>query len=121
MKIKKILLICGLLFLSVFLHLTLKGETPATMNETLAQTEIDTVIIKGMQFHPANVKVHKGSTIVWINKGVVAHNVADDPDRKWKSKDFKPGESWKMVAEKSGKYICTIHPTMKGEITIIED
>ncbi len=82
--------------------------------------KIDTVIIKGMQFHPAKLTIHKGDEVVWINEGIVEHDVSTDVEHTWTSGIIKKGSSFKTTPDKSFKYICSIHPTMKGEI-VVED
>ncbi len=76
-----------------------------------------TVVIEKMKFNPPNIEVHKGDTIVFINKGFVAHDVTEKND-KWASPKLKPGDSWKMVAQKSSEYYCSIHVVMKGKVTV---
>lgn len=78
----------------------------------------DTVVINNMQFQPANLILHPGDTVIWINKGIVAHNVTEDSMESWTSGDINPGNSWKMVPDKNIQYFCTVHPTMKGTIQL---
>jgi plastocyanin len=75
------------------------------------------VEIKGMQFTPAEIMVRPGDTIVWINNDMVVHDVTDEK-KSWSSKPIAIGKSWKMVAKRSGGYYCSIHPVMKGKITL---
>lgn len=82
--------------------------------------KVDTVIIKGMQFHPAELHVNPGDTIVWINKGIVAHDVTEDSGA-WSSGvgNINTNQSWKRVAGDQGfSYHCSIHPTMKAKVVI---
>ena len=78
----------------------------------------DTVIISAMAFHPAELTVNKNDTVIWINKGLVAHNVTEFPDSHWASDTIPPGISWKKAIDSSFDYFCSIHPTMKGKITV---
>jgi plastocyanin len=78
----------------------------------------DTVLIENMQFQPGELVIHKGDTVIWINKGIVGHNVTNDPDASWTSGNIEVGKSWKTVPKENLKYFCTIHPTMKGTITV---
>lgn len=80
----------------------------------------DTVIIKGMQFKPAKLTIHKGDQVVWINKDIVDHDISTDVNRTWSSGTIEIGKSFSTAPDKSFKYICSIHPTMKGEI-VVED
>ena len=78
----------------------------------------DTVVISGMEFHPAVLNVKKGASIVWINKDIVVHDVTDFPNKKWTSGALQPGNSWKMKVENDFDYFCSIHITMKGKIVL---
>lgn len=78
----------------------------------------DTVIISGMKFNPEVLVVNKNDTIVWINDGLVSHNVAADSGMQWKSDTIPAGSSWKRVVDEDLNYFCSIHPTMKGKIVI---
>jgi plastocyanin len=75
-----------------------------------------TVVISGMQFHPAELSVNKGDTVKWVNKDLVTHNVTDYPGKEWTSGPINPGSSWKKVVKKDLNYYCSIHPAMKGKI-----
>lgn len=80
----------------------------------------DTIIIEQMQFIPAELTIQKGDTVVWINKGIVEHDISDFPDKTWTSGTLKIGESWKKVPTESFDYFCSIHMTMKGSIKVID-
>lgn len=80
----------------------------------------DTVKIHSMQFIPKNVLATKGQKLVWVNEGIVGHNVTEEPDRSRTSGDFEPGESWEMTIDESFDYLCTLHPTMTGSVKVIE-
>lgn len=88
-----------------------------TINHT-SVSRVDTVIIKMMKFQPADIQVNKGDTIVWINEGIVPHDVTEFPDKAWTSDTLKVGASWKKVIDESFDYFCSIHITMKGKVTV---
>ncbi len=96
-------------------------KTNTHQNSKIAAPAIDTVVITMMKFEPATLKVHAGDTVVWINKGVVAHDVTED-NNAWRSGtgNIHPGETYKHVVNKSFTYHCSIHPTMKGSVTVIK-
>ena len=75
-----------------------------------------TVEISAMKFVPDTVMVHPGDTIVFINKGLVAHNATQLPDSAWQSPDLQQGESWSFVPKQSDSFFCSIHVVMKGYI-----
>jgi len=77
-----------------------------------------TVIIEGVAYQPDALKVKRGDTVIWINKDPFPHTVT--AARAFDSKDIAAGASWKYVARRAGShsYICTLHPNMKGTLTI---
>lgn len=81
------------------------------------QTHI--VEIKDMQFQPANLQVHKGDTVIWINKDIVAHDVTEQ-NKAWASPALANEASWKKAITKSDSYYCSIHVIMKGKLTVEE-
>lgn len=94
--------------------------TFACNNKHKTETDpvVHTVIIEGMQFNPSEITIHSGDKVIWINRGIVAHDVSEDPDKNWSSGELKVGDSFEMTPEKSVNYFCSIHPTMKGKIKI---
>lgn len=94
----------------------LKGLQPAE-----STSGRDTVVISGMKFQPEHLTIHKGDTVVWINNGVVVHDVTEELLQSWTSDSIQTGETWSMVPEEGFKYICSIHPTMKGSISVREE
>jgi len=100
------------------------GITTATISCNSASDNVrpktDTVVIDNMEFQPAQLTIHRGDTVVWINKGIVEHNVTEDSLETWTSGDINIGETWKMTPEESFHYFCSIHPTMKGVVSVVE-
>ncbi len=76
----------------------------------------DTVVIQSMRFLPTKLNMRPGDTITWINKDLVDHNVKDTLNNLFYSDTLKKGESYRWIVTGKAKYICTIHPTMGGEI-----
>ena len=77
-----------------------------------------TVEIVQMKFKPAEILANKGDKIVFINRDMVAHNVTETSGKSWKSPDLATGKSWSMTVTKSAAYYCSLHPVMKGKITV---
>jgi plastocyanin len=74
--------------------------------------------IKQMQFQPANLTVNKHDTVVFINKDMVEHNVTEESNKLWGSPALGTGKSWTLVVKESSNYYCSIHPVMKGILTV---
>lgn len=106
------------------LLLLLVGCQPATdksvNKEEASLPKTLTVTIKQMKFQPEKLEIKAGDTVIWVNDDLVAHNVAEEDGVTILSDTIAPSASWKMVPKKGFNYICSIHPTMKGEIEITE-
>jgi plastocyanin len=77
-----------------------------------------TVEIKAMKFHPAEVVVENGDTVVWVNRDIVAHDVTEQPGKAWTSSVMPVGTSWSLVVTQSADYYCSIHVVMKGKLVV---
>ena len=77
------------------------------------------VTIAQMRFDPPTVKVHRGDSIVWVNKDLVPHTVSADA-KTFDSGSIAPGASWRYVARQPGAhpYQCRFHPTMRGTLIV---
>lgn len=76
-----------------------------------------TVEIRGMEFHPAELTVAPGDTVVWINRDIVPHTATA---KAWGTDVLSQGQSGRIVARRAGtiRYVCTLHPTMHGTLRI---
>ncbi len=77
-----------------------------------------TVVIRLMKFEPAELKLHKGDTVLWINKDITDHNVTEEVGKKWTSSKMPANQSWSMVVKQSADYYCSIHLVMKGKLLV---
>ncbi len=77
--------------------------------------------IKQMKFVPEQITVQPGDSIKWINKDIVSHNVAEEESELWKSKNLETGDTFSIKVSETASYLCTIHPVMKGIISINSD
>lgn len=84
----------------------------------VAEPTTHTIEIRRMAFHPAELRVRAGDTVVWMNRDVVPHNIADPAA--WTSPTLDEGERWELVVEDSGAldYICNLHPVMEGRLIV---
>lgn len=78
-----------------------------------------TVTIDGVQFSPAELVVHLGDRIVWVNKDPFPHT-ATATNKSFDSGSIAANASWSYTVTKKGEfeYSCTFHPTMKGKIKV---
>ena len=70
-------------------------------------------------FDPPQAAVEPGSTITWTNKGDEPHTVTAD-DGSFDSGRLNPGDSYTVAFDGQGTvtYHCTIHPEMRGSVTV---
>jgi plastocyanin len=87
--------------------------------EQQAPSHTRIVTIEGMQFNPQELTVHRGDRVVWVNRDLFPHTVTADT-KAFDSRSIAANASWSYVTSKPGKYSysCTLHPTMKGKITV---
>ena len=77
-----------------------------------------------IQFAPKAVTVAKGGTVTWTNEDTAPHDVTkvSGPGPKFASGkgDMKKGDTYKHKFNTAGtiKYMCTVHPTMTGEVVV---
>lgn len=74
------------------------------------------VEIRGMQFVPASLHVHKGDTVTWTNHDLVPHTVTSTG---WfDSGPVASGQQWTYAVAQDVDlhYVCTMHPTMSGQL-----
>jgi plastocyanin len=76
-----------------------------------------TVVIDGMQFRPAALRVQRGDRIVWVNRDLVPHTATS---AHFDSDTIAPGARWTHVAARTGTapYVCRLHPTMSGSLNV---
>jgi len=80
--------------------------------------------MKGIQFDPDSVTVKVGGTVKWTNNESVPHDVTKEagPGPKFSSGNgnMKEGDTYEQTFKEAGevKYVCTIHPNMKGNVTV---
>ncbi|WP_206957260.1 cupredoxin domain-containing protein [Trinickia acidisoli] len=100
------------ILLGVSAILCVTGAEPA-----YASTYI--VTIEQMHFAPPTVIVHRGDSVVWVNKDLVAHTASTNA-KGFDSGSIAPEASWRYVASRSGRYPyqCLFHPTMHGTLIV---
>ena len=80
--------------------------------------------MKGIQFNPEKVTVKKGGTVTWTNDESVPHDVTKEdgpgPDFSSGNGNLQQGDTYKQTFKEAGEvnYVCTVHPNMKGTVTV---
>ena len=91
-----------------------------------------TVAIRDFYFEPSQLVIEPGTTVKWVNEGTTQHTVfATSPAGTFLSGTLNPGESFiytfpqrfprpspdrSTVQPGTFRYICEIHPEMKGSV-----
>lgn len=76
-------------------------------------------------FKPENVIIKQGGTVKWVNNDATNHifaTISLISAGVIRSPSVEPGQSWEYKFERPGEYfyICFIHRSMKGKITVEE-
>ena len=77
------------------------------------------ILIDNYSFSPAEIKIGKGTEVVWKNSDGVDHTVTA-ADGSFDSGTLGPGGEYKKRFDKPGTYpyICEMHPSMAGSIVV---
>jgi plastocyanin len=80
-----------------------------------------TIVMEAVAFRPQALKARAGDTIVWINRDPFPHT-ATAADGAFDSGPIAPDASWAWTVSGHGtiEYLCRLHPTMKGRVTLAE-
>jgi plastocyanin len=102
-----------------FVVAVLVGAVAATSCSTRElRPQVHQVVIRGMQFVPAELVVARGDIIVWTNEDYFPHT-ATAPGV-FDSKTIETKRQWRYTAKEPGDvpYVCTLHPTMKAKLIV---
>ncbi len=80
-----------------------------------------TVTIESYSYNPQSITVKVGTEVTWKNEQSVTHTVTSE-EGLFDSGDIEQGETYSYTFEDLGRhnYYCTIHPSMTGEVIVIE-
>lgn len=97
------------------------GTSSDNVSTTGPEIKSSQVMMKGNQFDPADLTVSLGTTVTWSNADSVAHNVKASGGA-FSSGNMDPGTNFGYTFNATGTfdYACTIHPSMKGKVTVTE-
>jgi plastocyanin len=76
------------------------------------------VVMEAVAYAPPALTVHRGDTVVWVNRDAFPHTVTAAGT--FDSGPIGASASWRYVVTKPGsfEYICTLHPNMKGTLKV---
>jgi plastocyanin/uncharacterized membrane protein len=106
-------------FLAVAAVAVFSAVSFATQSAQPASGAQHIVIIKQMDFDPAQVTVNTGDTVEWKNEDIYAHTVTAD-DGSFDSGIIDPGKSWQMTVKAGDTiaYHCRPHPNMTAKLIL---
>jgi plastocyanin len=120
---KSAYILCGILLLAtaVFAITACGGSDNSGGGTVTPAGESGAVKMKGTKFDPAELTVVKGTTVNWSNEDAVEHTVTA-ANGAFKSGNMKSGVSFGYTFNEVGTfdYACSIHPSMKGKVTVTE-
>ena len=78
------------------------------------------VAMKDILFVPEKITARVGQTVVWTNQDDVEHDVTAKTGADFESKALSKGDTYEAKLTKAGSidYLCTIHPSQRGQITV---
>ena len=101
---------------------TIPAIAPTTTTAPVAtppvvSSKTETITIANFSFSPAQITINSGDSIKWVNQDSVAHQIKSDT---FASQSLNNGDSFEYKFQNAGtyEYICSIHPSMKGTITV---
>ena len=101
------------------------AEEEMEVTEEVAEDTADTtsmeyeVLIEDFKFNPATLQISVGDTVTWINMDSAPHTATSNEEG-FDSGGLSKDESFSFTFEEVGNYdyICTFHPSMKGEVIV---
>ena len=79
------------------------------------------VAMKDILFVPEKVTARVGQSVRWTNEDDVEHTVKASKGADFESKTLSKGDTYAAKLTKTGTidYVCTIHPSQRGTITVV--
>jgi len=88
---------------------------------TAASDTRPAVTITNYAFHPGNLTVRKGATVLWVNKDDDVHTIkSTGGPEAFNSPALDSGSRFGFTFHQAGTYhyICSVHPYMHGVIIV---
>lgn len=104
--------------LALVLALTAVAGPVAAGTDEARGVERVRVRIVDNRFRPRNITIEAGTRVKWVNRGSRNHTTTSSG--LWNSGSLAPGESFRRRFNQQGtfNYLCTIHSSMTGTITV---
>ena len=81
-----------------------------------------TVELKDIQFQPKGIKIKPGTTVTWVNKDRVVHNVRQVESVFLSQDVMEQGDTFTFTFNEPGtyRYVCTYHHPNQLGVVIVE-
>lgn len=91
----------------------------ATLAGPVVSADTDTVTIRNFAFSPNSLTISAGTVVTWKNLDGDPHTVVSDQGL-FRSEALDQNDMFMFKFDKPGTYrfICSIHPTMRGAIVV---
>ena len=95
-------------------------SNPTSSNNSNNPPPPNSVSISGFAFNPSSLTVKAGVTVTWTNQDGTAHTVTSDNGAFTSSGNLATGAQYAFTFMTAGSYPyhCSIHPAMRGTITV---
>ena len=91
----------------------------ASASEKTSVPLVKVILIENYSFSPAEIRIGKGTEVIWKNSDGVEHTVTA-ADGSFDSGTLGPNAEFKKRFDKPGtySYLCDMHPSMAGSIVV---
>ena len=98
-----------------------RRDAPLAAKPAAAKPDAAAVAIEAFAFTPPAIKAKVGQTVTWENHDPADHTVTSE-DGSFDSGAMARGASFEATFDSPGeyRYICALHPGMKGTVTVEE-
>jgi plastocyanin len=92
------------------------GNAPQTPFVAAGDTTVD---MSGFEYFPRDLTISAGSTVTWKNSDNVPHTATEN-DENWDTGVIGKDAESSLTFDAPGdyEYYCTIHPSMKANLTV---
>jgi len=114
-----LMLSCMLIITGLLAAISCSSSSQTTTPSETTPTQSSAVTIQNLSFSQANITVSVGTKVTWTNKDSITHTVTSDTGL-FDSGPINNGGTFSYTFNNKGvfDYHCTIHPTMKGTVTV---
>lgn len=76
--------------------------------------------IDNFTFSPAEVTVHAGARVEWVNRDDIPHTVVEAATARFRSQALDTDDGFGFTFTQPGTftYFCSLHPTMTGKVVV---